>query len=79
MADGETTQLFRRDVLEGTATGQWVTLDVAMEALGISKRRARELATSEGWRIAPGTRPRQYAFADIRRTYQHRRTESSTS
>jgi hypothetical protein len=63
--------------LASEATGQWVLIDVAMEALEVSQRRAYELAKSEGWRTARGTRPRQYSFEDIRTTY--RRINSSRS
>jgi hypothetical protein len=69
---------FRR-LLEGNSTGQWVRLDVAQEALGVDRRRALQLAKSEGWRVAPGTRPREYSFEDIRTTWKHRQQPAPRS
>ena len=53
---------------------RWVSIQEAAIALGVDKRRAYQLARSEGWRRAPGQRPRQYSFADIYRTYEQRKT-----
>ncbi|MFP7833119.1 hypothetical protein [Marisediminicola sp. LYQ134] len=55
----------------------WVLIDVAAAAMQVSVRRARELAKSEEWRTAPGQRPTQYLFADIRRTYEHRKPDTN--
>lgn len=51
---------------------QWVAIDVAAEALNISKRRAYELARQDHWRCTR-RRPKQYLFADIRNTYSERK------
>jgi len=53
----------------------WITIDLVAELLEVSIRRAREIAKAEGWRTArdQGSRTTQYHFADIRRTYNHRK------
>jgi len=57
------------------SNNHWVEIDVAMEALDIGRSKAFELAKSEQWRSikTTGMRSRQYLFADIARTYQHRK------
>lgn len=50
---------------------RWVSLAVAAEALNVSRPRAYAIAVAEGWRHTP-TRPREYAFADVVRTYTRR-------
>jgi hypothetical protein len=67
-----------QQALASESRGVFVTIDVAMEALGLDQRRTYQVAKSEGWRIAPGTRPRQYRFEDIRATYRKRKTTRST-
>jgi hypothetical protein len=63
---------------ETGANNHWVTIDVAAEALGISRRRALELAKTEEWRTHQpprGDKTRQYLFTDIHRTYTHRKAQ----
>lgn len=67
-----------QQALDADTRGVFVTIDVAMEALGLDQRRTYQLAKSEGWRVAPGTRPRQYRFEDVRATYRHRKTTRSS-
>jgi hypothetical protein len=51
-------------------TPTWVTLATAATALGLGTRRTYQLAKSENWHTAPGSRPKQYAFADVTRTWR---------
>jgi hypothetical protein len=60
------------ELLNSEHPGLWVEIDVAMEAFGLAKSRAYDLAKAEGWRRARGVRPTQYAFADIKATYRRR-------
>ena len=53
------------------ATNRWVPLTTAADALGVSRARAYAIATAEGWRHT-NTRPREYNFADVVRTYTRR-------
>jgi len=68
-----------RSALAGESLGVWVLIDVAMEALNVSQRRAYQLAKSEGWRVARGTYPKQYSFEDIRTTYRTRNSGDSNA
>lgn len=63
------------EALERTQTGVWVAIDVVQMVFGIQKRQAYILAKTEGWRTAPGVRPREYSFEDIRTTHHNRKTE----
>lgn len=57
-------------------TDRWVTLDVAMAALQLNRSRTYELAQTEQWAKLK-TRPTQYSWADIRRTYWRRSVPES--
>lgn len=53
------------------AARDFVSIEVAATALGVSTKRAYSIATVEQWEKA-GTRPEQYLLSDITRTAQHR-------
>ncbi|CAD5999351.1 hypothetical protein [Agreia sp. COWG] len=53
---------------------QWVAIDVAAEALGVSKQTAYRLALTQKWRHDHGW-PRGYSLQDIRTTHTQRRSK----
>lgn len=59
-----------QQLLDNDPAGLWVALDVVMEALDVSRRRAYEIAREDNWRTRG--RPQQYAFADVARSYRSR-------
>lgn len=60
-----------------TSSGSWVGIDVIAVAFGVKPRQAYNIAKAEGWRTARGQYPKQYAFADVRRTYLNRKDTPS--
>jgi len=64
--------------LASDSRGVFVTIDVAMEALDTNRSRTFAIAKSEGWKVAAGTRPRQYLFNDIRTTYNRRKNAGAS-
>ncbi len=50
---------------------QFVAIDVVMEALGVGRRRAYQLARESKWRSGGGG----YRFGDVRATYARRKAE----
>lgn len=51
---------------------QWVAIDVAAEALGVTEGQARRIAKKDHWRHDHGW-PRAYNFADIRKSHTNRK------
>lgn len=44
--------------------------------LDVSQKRAANLASIEGWRRQPDTRPARYSYADVLATYRRRTTSA---
>jgi hypothetical protein len=51
---------------------QWVAIDVAAEALGVTEGQARRIAKKDHWRHDHGW-PRAYNFGDIVKSHKKRK------
>ncbi|MFN4000892.1 hypothetical protein [Microcella sp.] len=57
---------------------RWVDAHTAGLMLGVSAKRASNLAAIEKWRRRPNTRPAQFSYRDVLNTYHRRTSDRST-